>query len=417
MTRSDFEGETFARGPGLIRIPRARDLLHRVFQRILKKWSLQVTWSDGSQHIYGDGSPPRSAIRLTEEAERGILTYPALRLGESYMNGSLTLEKGDIYDLLQVFVGNRALVRMPGWMRAAAAAGKLTRIGLLNDTNRSRRNVAHHYDLDGRLYDLFLDGNRQYSCAYFEREGMTLDKAQDAKLKRIGRKLFASPGMRALDIGSGWGGLGCHLAKAQGLNVTGVTLSEEQLAAARALAESEGLSDRVHFELRDYREVEDTFDRIVSVGMLEHVGRPQLKPYFSKVHDLLAADGVALVHSIGNYTPGRPTNPWMAKYIFPGGYIPSLADAMEAVEESGLLIADVEIWRLHYAETLKAWRERFTTNRARAAALYDERFCRMWEFYLAGSECGFRYGRNMVFQLLLVKDRGLLPPSRSWMES
>ena len=403
---------------GRLGLPGTRELLHRVLRRVAASGTLAVEFADGRRETYGDGDRPVSGIALTTpEAERELLLNPGLRLGELFMDGRLEIREGSVYDLLHILMKGRAENRLPRPVRALSQASARLRPDRLNDLRRARANVAHHYDLDGRLYDLFLDEERQYSCGYFERPDMTLEEAQRAKIARIARKLAPRPGQTALDIGSGWGGLALHLAREKGLKVTGITLSEEQLAVSRKRAAEEGLEDRVRFEPEDYRRVEGQFDRIVSVGMLEHVGRRFLGAYFARVAELLKKDGVALVHSIGGYTPPGPTNPWMTKYIFPGGYIPALSEALAAVERSGLLIADVEIWRLHYAETLKNWRRRFMANREAARALYDERFCRMWEFYLASSEASFRVAGNMVFQLLLVKDRTALPQTRTYMEA
>ena len=398
-------------------LPGRRELLHRVLRRVATCGTLSVEFSDGRREIYGDGHQPVSAIALaTPEAERELLMNPGLRLGELFMDGRLEIREGSVYDLLHILMKGRAEGRLPGPIRALAQASARLRPDRLNDTRRARANVAHHYDLDGRLYGLFLDEERQYSCGYFERPDMTLEEAQRAKMARIARKLAPRPGQTALDIGCGWGGLALYLAREKGLGVTGITLSEEQLAVARKRAADENLDGSVRFAPEDYRLIRGRFDRIVSVGMLEHVGRRALGAYFAKVAELLKSDGVALVHSIGGYTPPGPTNPWITKYIFPGGYIPALSEALAAVERSGLLIADVEIWRLHYAETLRHWRRRFLANRETARALYDERFCRMWEFYLASSEVSFRVAGNMVFQLLLVKDRTALPQTRAYME-
>ena len=283
-----------------------------------------------------------------------------------------------------------------------------------NPTERARRNVAHHYDIDGAIYDLFLDRDRQYSCAYFARD-MGLDAAQLAKKRHLAAKLALAPGQRILDIGSGWGGLGIYLAKAVGANVTGVTLSREQLKISNERAAREGLEQTVRFEHKDYRELDGQFDRIVSVGMFEHVGVNHYATYFRKIAQLLAKDGVALIHTIGRLGPPTATDPFIAKYIFPGGYIPALSEIVPAVARAGLIVADIEILRLHYAKTLRAWRERFLANWDKVAAIRDERFCRMWEFYLAGSEVAFRHQGLVVFQVQIVKRIGALPITRDYM--
>ena len=393
------------------------DLLHSALTQFIGTGTLHVTYANGRHETYGDNTDPVSHIVFHDaKAETGLLTNPSLKLGEAYMDGRLELKEGDLYDLLHTMVGNRAGGRLPGPIKKLSKAAKMVRRSRLNDAGRSRKNVAHHYDLDGRVYDLFLDQQRQYSCAYFEREDMTLDEAQTAKISRIARKLAPKPGLRALDIGSGWGGMGVHLAKAHGLDVTGVTLSDEQLAGARARAEAAGVSDKVSFELIDYRNVEGQFDRIVSVGMAEHVGKLALDAYFAKISDLLAPDGVALIHFISRYNTARKTNPWLEKYIFPGGYIPPVSEAMLSVERSGMMIADIEIWRTHYAHTLGHWRRRFLDNWDKAEALYDARFCRMFDYYLASSQASFSVGKNMIAQFVLIKDRHALPQTRSYME-
>jgi cyclopropane-fatty-acyl-phospholipid synthase len=283
-----------------------------------------------------------------------------------------------------------------------------------NPASRSQRNVAHHYDIDGAIYDLFLDSDRQYSCAYFT-EGADLEEAQLAKKRHLAAKLAIDPGHRVLDIGSGWGGLGLYLAKVAQCDVTGVTLSQEQLKVSRERAAREGLSRAVHFKFQDYRQVEGRFDRIVSVGMFEHVGVNHYGVYFRKLRELLNDDGVALIHSIGRSEPPASTNPFIAKYIFPGGYIPALSEMTAAIERAGLIIDDVEVLRLHYAETLRAWRRRFLANWDKAAAIRDETFCRMWEFYLAASETAFRYQNLVVFQVQLSKRIKALPITRDYM--
>jgi cyclopropane-fatty-acyl-phospholipid synthase len=279
---------------------------------------------------------------------------------------------------------------------------------------RAKRNVAHHYDLDGRLYALFLDSDRQYSCAYFENDDDALDDAQLAKKRHIAAKLLIERGQQVLDIGSGWGGLALYLAEICGARVTGITLSQEQLAAARGRANERALGDSVQFRLQDYRDVSGRYDRIVSVGMFEHVGVQFYDAYFGKIAEVLTEDGIALLHSIGR--SGRPfyTNPWVAKYVFPGGYIPALSEVLPAIERAGLLVTDIEILRLHYAETLKAWRERFLAHRADVERLYDPRFVRMWEFYLASSEMAFREQNMMVFQIQLTKRQGVVPITRNY---
>ena len=275
--------------------------------------------------------------------------------------------------------------------------------------------MAHHYDLSGELYDLFLDADRQYSCAYFARPDMTLEEAQAAKKAHIAAKLLIEPGMRVLDIGCGWGGMGLTLARDFGAQVTGVTLSQEQHAIANQRAQKAGLADKARFHLMDYRDVKGQFDRIVSVGMFEHVGVPHYDAYFATVERLLAPDGIALIHTIGRAGPPGATSPWITKYIFPGGYCPAMSETMAAVERHKLVTTDVEVWRLHYAETLRIWRERFEANIESARALYDDRFCRMWRYYLIASELTFRLNNQVVFQFQLTPKQDAVPLTRDYL--
>jgi cyclopropane-fatty-acyl-phospholipid synthase len=391
-------------------------ILKRVLSRIVQRGRLRVTFANGSQAELGDGSGQPAAIRFTSRAaEHGIVLDPQLRFGEAFMDGGFVVEEGTIYEVLDIMMSNLKASSAPLPARLLDRARYRARsLHQFNPISRAQRNVAHHYDLDARFYSLFLDADRQYSCAYFEHAGQELDDAQLAKKRHLAAKLFIEPGMRTLDIGSGWGGLGLYLAETAGADVLGVTLSKEQLAIARARAAERGLGDRVRFELQDYRTVEGRFDRIVSVGMFEHVGVNHYPEFFGTCARLLDDDGVVLLHSIGRFDGPGFTNPWIDKYIFPGGYVPALSEVLAVVERSGLLLADVEILRLHYAETLRAWRERFLARREEAEALYDERFCRMWEFYLAASEISFRIGDMMVFQIQLTKRQEAVPLTRDY---
>ncbi len=362
----------------------------------------------------GDGTGvPVAARFLTHEAERRLLANPELALGEIYMDGSFVVERGSIADLLSIVMSQPAVV--PDWAKPQWWLRYLARhLRQLNVRGRARRNVAHHYDLDGRLYSLFLDADRQYSCAYFETPDATLDDAQLAKKRHLAAKLLIGRRHRILDIGCGWGGLGLYLAEMCDADVTGVTLSAEQLQVAEARAAERSLSASARFLLQDYRDVPGTFDRIVSVGMFEHVGVAFYDTFFRRCAELLADDGVMLLHSIGRSGGPDATNPWIAKYIFPGGYIPALSEVLPAIERAGLLVCDIEVLRLHYAETLKAWRERFMARRDEAVQLYDERFARMWEFYLAISEMAFRKQNLMNVQIQLTKRQGVVPMTRDY---
>jgi len=344
------------------------------------------------------------------------LLDPELRLGEAYMDGSFVVEQGSIADVLAVVLGQDR-TGIPKWAKPQWYLRYFyRRLQQFNPRRRSKRNVAHHYDLDGRLYSLFLDADRQYSCAYFEHPGQSLDDAQLAEKRHLTAKLLLQPARRVLDIGCGcgWGGLGLYLAEMTGAQVTGITLSHEQLAVANSRASENGLSDRAAFRLQDYRDVEGTFDRIVSVGMFEHVGVSFYDTFFRKCASLLADDGVMLLHSIGRSDGPDATNPWIAKYIFPGGYIPALSEVIPAIQRSGLLVTDNEILRLHYAETLKHWRKRFLAHRADVEHIYDKKFVRMWEFYLACSEMAFREQALMVFQIQLTKRQDIVPMTRDY---
>ncbi len=391
-------------------------LLQAALERFVRVGNLRVTTAGGTTFSLGDGTGTPVAIRFTTRAaERGVLIDPEVKFGEAYMDGTVVIEQGSIADVLAVVLDQCIGGKPPFWARTQWLLRYLhRRLQQFNPRRRARRNVAHHYDLDGQLYALFLDADRQYSCAYFETPDQSLDDAQLAKKRHLAAKLLITPGQRVLDIGSGWGGLALYLAELSGARVTGITLSQEQLARARVRAAEKGLADEVEFRLQDYRDVPDKFDRIVSVGMFEHVGVGFYDAFFRKCAELLDDDGVLLLHSIGRSEGPNVTNPWIAKYIFPGGYIPALSEVLPAIERAGLLVTDIEILRLHYAETLKAWRERFIAHHEAVERLYDSRFVRMWEFYLAASEMAFREQAMMVFQLQLTKRQGVVPMTRDY---
>lgn len=394
--------------------------LRRILERLIKTGNLTVTGPNGTTLTFGDGSgePVHVAIR-SRRAERAIGFDPMLALPEAYMDGELDVIKGDVLGLLQIAYLNMGLdgTIEASWARAVEGVrAAFRRLQQINTPARARRNVQRHYDLSADLYRLFLDPDMQYSCAYFERPDMTLEEAQLAKKRHIAAKLKLAPGQNVLDIGSGWGGLGLYLARNFDVDVVGVTLSNEQHGISVQRTQAEALDDRVHFELKDYRSLNERFDRIVSVGMFEHVGVNHYRAFFDKAAQLLKPDGVMVLHSIGRFGPPVATNAFIRKHIFPGGYIPALSEVLPVIERSGLMTTDVEILRLHYADTLKAWRERFLANRERAKQIYDERFCRMWEFYLAGSEAAFRWQDLMVFQIQLTKRNDTLPLQRNYME-
>ncbi len=396
--------------------------LERVVRRLVKTGNLKITGPGGATWTFGDGTgdPVHMHIK-TKHAERAITLDPSLGLPEAFMDEELDFLQGDVLAFLHTVYQNLSPTGYEAyeapWTRAVEGARvAFRRLQQFNTHARSKRNVQRHYDLSGELYKLFLDEDMQYSCAYFERPDATLEEAQLAKKRHIAAKLKLKPGHNVLDIGCGWGGLGLYIAKCFSADVLGVTLSTEQHGVATQRAQAAGLENRVHFEIRDYRDINERFDRIVSVGMFEHVGVNHYRTFFEKCATLLKPDGVMVLHAIGRFGPPTATAAFIRKYIFPGGYIPALSEVLPAIEKSGLMTTDVEILRLHYAETLKNWRERFLANRDKAKAIYDERFCRMWEFYLSASEAAFRWQDMMVFQIQLTKKNDVLPMTRGYIE-
>jgi len=392
-------------------------LFDKMMSRFVQTGRLTILDADGTTKTYGASKGPQVTVRFTDpKLTRSLFLNPELRAGEAYMDGTLIVEQGSIRDLLTIFATNRLGLRSQPVQKALRTTyKKLRKWHQRNRLAKSRENVAHHYDLSNDLYELFLDKDLNYSCAYFTKPDETLEVAQRNKLRHIAAKLDLKPGQKVLDIGSGWGSMALYLAQVADVKVTGVTLSSEQLALAKQRAKDRGLDKSVTFKLIDYRNVTGKFDRIVSIGMFEHVGIGHHQEYFTKINDLLADDGVALVHSIGRKGGPGTTGAWIRKYIFPGGYSPALSETFAAVEKAGLWVTDAEILRMQYAKTLAEWDKRFQKNRAKAAALFDERFCRMWEFYLIASEFSFRYGKHMNFQLQLTKDVSTLPYTRDYL--
>ncbi|HYD32617.1 MAG TPA: cyclopropane-fatty-acyl-phospholipid synthase family protein [Azospirillaceae bacterium] len=393
-------------------------LLAHLLRRAITQGRLDIIDAQGHAHRFGETKArPDAVLRLHDKGvARALVLRPRLAFGEAYMDGRLTIEKGTLAEVLDLLANNADVAGLLPFDRLADHFAAATRVvHQRNLLSRSAANAAHHYDLSRRLYELFLDPDLQYSCAYFATPGLTLEEAQEAKKRLIAAKLCLKPGQSVLDIGCGWGGLALSLARHAEISVTGITLSAQQLTVARERAEAAGLSHRVRFEMRDYRTMRGSFDRIVSVGMFEHVGVPHYGDFFQQVAALLAGDGVALLHAIGRSEGPGTTNPWFRRYIFPGGYSPALSEVLPAVETSGLWVTDLEILRLHYAETLKAWRERFAANRATVADLQGERFCRMWEFYLAGAEMSFRRQGHMVFHLQLAKQADAVPRTHDYL--
>jgi cyclopropane-fatty-acyl-phospholipid synthase len=390
-------------------------LLRILLKAFIRRGSFRLTTSRGTTLTFGDGTGAPVAVRFTTRAaEWGILLDPELKLGEAYMDGSFVVDQGTIADVFTVLLGQQ--IEGPHWSRLQWLLRYVRRrLQQFNPRRRAQRNVAHHYDLDGGLYSLFLDADEQYSCGYFEHPGQSLDDAQLAKKRHLAAKLLLGHGRQVLDIGCGWGGLALYIAELTGADVTGVTLSREQLAVATSRAAEKDLAEQAKFRLQDYRDIQGRFDRIVSVGMFEHVGVVHYGTFFDKCAELLADDGVMVLHSIGRSEGPGITNPWIAKYIFPGGYMPALSEVLPAVERSGLLVTDIEILRLHYAETLKHWRERFLAQREEVERIYDQRFVRMWEFYLTSAEMTFREQNLMVMQLQLTKRQGVVPITRDYL--
>ncbi|MBV2142549.1 cyclopropane-fatty-acyl-phospholipid synthase family protein [Falsochrobactrum sp. TDYN1] len=394
--------------------------LRVVLNHMIKTGDLAVTDADGARFSYGDKTGTPVHIRFNSaHAERAVAFNPELKLAECFMDGEIDFLEGDIYTLLQiVFENTGPTAAKEPWMRAMGHLRILfRRFQQMNTLTRSSNNIKSHYDLSGELYDLFLDPDKQYSCAYFDPPNATLPQAQLAKKRHIAAKLLLKEGHKVLDIGCGWGGMGLYLARFLKANVTGVTLSEEQYTIANKRAAEEGLADRANFQLTDYRKIDDKFDRLVSVGMFEHVGVGHFAEYFEHAARLMKPDGIFMLHAIGRADGPGATNPFIRKYIFPGGYIPALSEVLPHIEKAGLYVTDIEILRLHYAETLKEWRKAFMANRDRAKALYDERFCRTWEFYLAASESAFRWQNMMVFHIQIAHKQESVPLTRNYIEA
>ncbi|MCW5696753.1 MAG: class I SAM-dependent methyltransferase [Bauldia sp.] len=388
--------------------------LDRLLGRLISHGQLTVADADGNRQTFGTaGTGPAATMRIHDRRYVWrILRNPGLILGEGYMDGSWSVEDGTLADLLEIIMVSAHRREPMGLAGAARRRGAMLSV---NTIGRARRNIQHHYDLDHRLYTLFLDEDMQYSCGYW-RDGVTsLEEAQRDKKRHIARKLLIEPGMTVLDIGSGWGGMALTLARDYGAKVTGVTLSTDQYETSVARAREEGLSDRVTFKLQDYRTEPGAYDRIVSVGMFEHVGRRNFREFFSHLDRLLKPDGIALLHTIGRNTPPEPINAWIRKYIFPGAYLPSLSELTPLIEKHGLWLADLEVWRVHYAKTLDAWHERFQRHRAEFAERFDERFCRMWEFYLRVTATSLRLLTLGVFQLQIAKRIDAVPITRDYL--
>jgi cyclopropane-fatty-acyl-phospholipid synthase len=391
--------------------------LSHMMKSFVRVGTLKVIDAEGRTHIFGGRAPgPDVTMRLTDPTlYRSLFFNPELAAGEAYMDGRMSFENSTLRDFLTLFSVNRlSLGSYPLQKVLKRISRGLKRFQQANPIGKAQRNVAHHYDIGNDFYRLFLDRGMQYSCAYFTSDDNTLEEAQQNKLRLIASKLDLKPGQKVLDIGCGWGDMALYLGRMADVKVVGVTLSKEQCKLANEKAKNLGLADRVRFELRDYRDLTERFDRIVSVGMFEHVGVHHYGEYFAKVNEMLTDDGVMLLHSIGHMSPPGTASPWLRKYIFPGAYSPALSEVFTAVEQNSLWVADLEFLRLHYAKTLAHWEQRFQANRAKVAEMYDERFCRMWEFYLISAEMMFRTGSQLVFHMQLAKKRDAVPIVRDY---
>jgi cyclopropane-fatty-acyl-phospholipid synthase len=387
-----------------------------MLKSFIRVGTLKVVDAKGQVHVFAGAPGPEVTMVLSDPSlYRKLFFNPELHAGEAYMDGRLRFEDSTLRDFLTLFSMNRlSLGSYPMQKVLRRVSRGLKRFQQANPIGKAQQNVAHHYDLGNDFYRLFLDEGMQYSCAYFLDDDETLEQAQQNKLRLLAAKLDLKPGLRILDIGSGWGDLALYLGSVADVDVTGVTLSKEQYALANEKAREMGLSDRVRFELLDYRKVEGRFDRIVSVGMFEHVGVHHYDEFFAKVNALLEDDGLMVLHSIGHMSPPGTASPWLRKYIFPGAYSPALSEVFTSVEQASLWVTDVEILRLHYAKTLNHWWRRFEANRDKVAAMYDERFCRMWEFYLVSAEMMFLTGSQLVFHMQLARQRDAAPIVRDY---
>ena len=385
---------------------------------LVKAGDLTVIDATGKTHKFGvAGQKPKSVIRLHDKAlHYQLFFYPEFYLGEAYMNSTLTLEEGNLNDFLELLCINASALGPNLFEKISNRFAPITQLLLqYNPVGTAQKNVAPHYDISDKLYELFLDKDMHYTCAYYTNPANTLEQAQQDKIRHVASKLRIEPGMKVLDAGCGWGGLAMYLARTTGADVTGVTLSGEQVRKANQRAEAAGLQDKVRFLQKDFREMTGSFDRIVSVGMMEHIGVAFYKQLFAKTKELLKPDGIAFFHCIGRFDEPGNTNPWLRKYIFPGGYAPALSEVLRVVEKSGLLMTDIEILRMHYAYTLREWQKRFREHKEEVLKIYDERFFRMWEFYLVSAEMEFSHMGTMIFHLQLIKNLHAIPITRDYM--
>lgn len=390
--------------------------LSNMMKSFVRVGTLKIIDADGKVHVFSGQPGPNVTMRLSDRSLYHKLVFnPELNAGEAYMDGRMSFEDSTLRDFLTLFSLNRLSLASYPLQKVLRRVSRMFKKGQqANPIGKAQQNVAHHYDLGNDFYKLFLDEGLQYSCAYFTNDDNTLEQAQRNKLRLLAAKLNLSPGLKILDIGCGWGDLALYLARLADVEVVGVTLSKEQFELANARARKAGLDNRVRFELKDYRKVEDRFDRIVSVGMFEHVGVHHYGEFFGKINELMDDDGLALIHSIGHMSPPGTASPWLRKYIFPGAYSPALSEVFEVVEQNSLWVTDLEFLRLHYAKTLAHWSQRFEANRDKVEAMYDARFARMWEFYLISAEMMFRTGSQLVFHMQLARKRDAAPIVRDY---
>ena len=384
---------------------------------LFKKGGFVLIDANSKKYIIGspDKSKPLTLKLLNKDLHYKLIINPDLYFGEAYVDGSLVIENGSISEFLELAFQNigRGEINSFGYI-LKKIKGTFRYLTNFNFVKRSKENVAHHYDISDDLYEIFLDSKRQYSCGYFKNDDDTLETAQQNKINHIVKKLNIKSNQKVLDIGCGWGHLAIEIAKQSKCEVTGITLSENQHRYAKAKAKEYNLENQVQFKLCDYRNLKEKFDRVVSVGMFEHVGRKFYKTFFKQVNQLLKHNGLALIHTIGSINEPRDPQPWISKYIFPGGYTPSMSEVVGPIEKSGLIISDLEVLRMHYAHTLKNWKERCITNKSKITSMFDEKFFRMWEFYLASCEMVFKWGDQVVFQFQLTKDFTTVPSTRDY---
>ena len=391
--------------------------ISKFYNKIIKEDGFVILDANSNKYVIGKPKKnnPITIKLLDKNLNYKLLLFPDLYFGESYTDGSIRIENGNLTEFLDIIFKNLGRAEITNFSKIInKIRGTYHFFTNFNFITKSKKNVAHHYDISEKLYDLFLDEKRQYSCAYFKNDGDSLETAQKNKINHIIKKLNLKPNQKVLDIGSGWGNLAIEIAQRSKCEVTGITLSENQLEYSNKKAKELNLENQVRFKLMDYRELNEKFDRIVSVGMLEHVGRKFYKTYFNTISKLLTKDGVALVHTIGSVNPPRDPHPWITKYIFPGGYTPSLSEVVKPIENSGLIISDMEVLRMHYAYTLRHWKERFLSKKEQVLGMFDEKFFRMWEFYLTGCEMVFKWGDQVVFQFQLTKNFTSVPNTRDY---